>query len=56
VFVLLPFASDWRWRTRRADRDWYPPARLFRQAAPGDWGSVVTEVREAIEAFTPSPR
>ena len=56
VFVLLPFASDWRWRTRRADSDWYPTARLFRQAAPGDWASVVTEVREAIDALTPSAR
>ncbi|HVE51598.1 MAG TPA: glycosyltransferase family 9 protein, partial [Casimicrobiaceae bacterium] len=48
VFVLLPFASDWRWRTSRSDSDWYPTAHLFRQPAPGDWASVVSEVAEAL--------
>jgi tetratricopeptide (TPR) repeat protein len=48
VFVMLPFASDWRWRTKRSDSDWYPTARLFRQASPGDWTSVVDAVAAAL--------
>jgi Flp pilus assembly protein TadD len=56
VFVLLPFASDWRWRTERDDSDWYPTARLFRQAAPGDWIGVVERVAAALRAFQPSAR
>ena len=49
VWVLLPYASDWRWRTGRSDSDWYPTARLFRQSRPGDWDGVVARVREAVE-------
>ena len=31
VWVLLPFAPDWRWLLKREDSPWYPTARLFRQ-------------------------
>lgn len=50
VFILLAFNPDWRWLTGRADSSWYPTARLFRQPAPGDWASVVTEAGAALEA------
>jgi tetratricopeptide (TPR) repeat protein len=50
VFILLPFSSDWRWRTSRTDSDWYPTARLFRQPAPGEWQPVAAVVRDAIHA------
>lgn len=48
VWVLLPFAPDWRWMLEREDSPWYAGARLFRQREAGDWGSVLREVREAI--------
>jgi Flp pilus assembly protein TadD len=51
VLVLLPFASDWRWRTSRRDSDWYPTARLFRQHAPGDWSAAIGEVAEALRTL-----
>lgn len=50
VFILLPFSSDWRWRTSRTDSDWYPTATLFRQPAPGDWQHVMAGVRDAIRS------
>ncbi len=53
VFIALPFASDWRWRTLRSDSAWYPTARLFRQSAPGDWSGVANELRQAIELRVP---
>lgn len=48
VWLLVPFAPDWRWMLDRADSPWYPTMRLFRQKARGDWGGVVDEVRRAL--------
>jgi len=44
VWVLLPFAPDWRWFLARSDTPWYPTMRLFRQTKLGDWQRVFTEV------------
>jgi len=45
VWILLPYAADWRWLVERSDSPWYPSARLYRQSAPGDWPSVVERLR-----------
>jgi hypothetical protein len=50
VWILLPYAPDWRWLLDRDDSPWYPTARLFRQSSPGDWGSVVDHVSEALQS------
>jgi hypothetical protein len=47
VFVLLPFAPDWRRLRRRGDSPWYPTMRLFRQPAPGQWAPAIAEAAEA---------
>jgi hypothetical protein len=48
VWIMLPYAPDWRWMTTRNDSPWYPSARLFRQKAPKDWASVVADVKRAL--------
>ena len=52
VWVLLEHKPDWRWLTDRVDNPWYPTARLFRQARPGDWDSVVVSVTDALSAMS----
>jgi len=55
VFILLPFAADFRWLRERTDSPWYPTARLFRQPRFGDWTSVVDAVRAALVCGTQLP-
>ncbi|MDX2216482.1 MAG: tetratricopeptide repeat-containing glycosyltransferase family protein [Oculatellaceae cyanobacterium bins.114] len=49
VWVLLPYAPDWRWMLDRTDSPWYPNMRLFRQRYPGDWAGVIEQVAEALQ-------
>jgi tetratricopeptide (TPR) repeat protein len=49
VWILLPFSADWRWGQASETSRWYPSARLIRQAAPGDWESVIERVRTDLE-------
>jgi hypothetical protein len=48
VFLLLPFAPDWRWLSAGATTPWYPGMRLFRQTTPGSWDEPLQRVRIAL--------
>lgn len=48
VWVLLPFAADWRWLLDREGSPWYPTMRLFRQSRLSDWDSVVETIKRAL--------
>jgi Flp pilus assembly protein TadD len=51
VWILLPFAPDWRWQLGRDNSSWYPTARLFRQPRARDWTSVVTRVGRELQSW-----
>jgi len=45
LFLLLPFAADFRWLRERRDSPWYPSGQLYRQPVFGDWASAVEALR-----------
>ncbi|HGL5072881.1 tetratricopeptide repeat protein [Burkholderia multivorans] len=47
LWVMLPFAADWRWFTGD-ECPWYPRARLVRQPSPGAWDDVAASVAQAL--------
>lgn len=48
VWVLVPYAPDWRWMLQRNDSPWYPSMTLFRQSSPGDWDETLERLRRAL--------
>jgi len=51
VWLLLPFAPDWRWLLHREDSPWYPTMRLFRQEKPGSWDAVIRRVVKEVNTY-----
>jgi ADP-heptose:LPS heptosyltransferase len=49
VWLLLPFAADWRWLHAGEESAWYPTMRLFRQPKLRYWQSVIERVNRALQ-------
>jgi hypothetical protein len=45
---LLPYVPCWRWGFHTDQTPWYPTMRLLRQPAPGDWSSVIQQLRDLV--------
>lgn len=54
VWVILPFAPDWRWMLDRLDTPWYPTMHLFRQPQPGNWEAVFTDLLRLLTVLAAS--
>jgi tetratricopeptide (TPR) repeat protein len=54
VWIMLPYAPDWRWLLGRNDSPWYPTARLFRQSASRDWQPVMTAIAQELSQGSPA--
>ena len=51
VWVILPFAADWRWLTKIDNSPWYPTMKLFRQKKPLNWDLVLNKVKLCLLKF-----
>ena len=50
VWVLLPFAPDYRWLLDRGDSPWYPTMQLYRQRSLGNWSDIFDEIERLLRA------
>lgn len=48
TWILLPFASDFRWLQNCNDCKWYDAVRLFRQHKRCDWSNPIKEVQKTL--------
>jgi hypothetical protein len=48
LFLLLPYAADFRWLRGRSDCPWYPSARLIRQPQFGAWDDAIELLRQEL--------
>jgi hypothetical protein len=48
VWIMLPYAPDWRWLLDRDDTPWYPSVRLFRQTEPRRWDDVMARIADGV--------
>jgi tetratricopeptide (TPR) repeat protein len=44
TWLLLPYASEWRWLLGVETTAWYPSMKIFRQHRRGDWPELVDRV------------
>jgi Flp pilus assembly protein TadD len=50
TWVVLHWDSFWVYTHTGSETPWYPSMRLFRQPAPQDWETPLSQVRAALEA------
>ena len=50
VWMLLPFAGDFRWQRQTDVTGWYPTMRLFRQPQPRDWSGLFARVAQELHS------
>ena len=50
VLVMAPFVPEWRYGMTGERMIWYPSARVFRQAAYGNWSGVTDSVAAALRS------
>jgi ADP-heptose:LPS heptosyltransferase len=51
VWILNRYDSCWRWLRGRSDSPWYPSAKIYQQSEPGNWGSVLDQVKVDLSAL-----
>jgi len=49
VWVLIPFAPDWRWMIGKGDTPWYPTMKLFRGTKRYEWEPVIEKMKKELE-------
>lgn len=49
TYLLLPYASEWRWFEDTKTTLWYDSVTIFKQKEPQNWTNVITEIKEQLK-------
>lgn len=49
TYLLLPYASEWRWFSDEKDTPWYDSVTIFKQKEHYDWTPVIEELRKSLK-------
>jgi len=55
TWLLLPYASEWRWLLGVETTAWYPSMRIFRQSRRGGWPELVDRVSGELRKMGARP-
>lgn len=44
IWLMLPYATDWRWLAHQTESPWYPTMKIFQQPKPFDWKSIANDI------------
>lgn len=48
VWILIPYASEWRWLSQGTQAPWYPTATLYRQTEPNSWTDTIAHLAQDL--------
>ena len=48
TFLLLPYASEWRWFSDTQKTPWYDSVTIFKQKQHWDWSIPVQEIQKQL--------
>lgn len=54
TLLLHRFNREWRWGQMSEETDWYPSVQMVTMPAPGDWPSVLGQVRARLASGRPT--
>lgn len=49
TYLLLPYASEWRWFSDTKTTPWYDSVTIFKQKEPNNWTNVIEEIKEQLK-------
>ena len=49
TFLMLPYASEWRWFSDTITTPWYDSVTIFKQKQHWDWSTVVKEIQKELK-------
>ncbi|HAT50623.1 MAG: glycosyltransferase family protein [Nitrospirae bacterium] len=51
VWILIPYASEWRWLSEGTEAPWYPTATLYRQTKPDSWTDTIAQMAHDLTSW-----